>query len=337
MIHINMETKPNAAIFILTQNNEIRKTYLKTCLYFLFKYYNAQFEYPVCILHEGDYDPHSQREIVMSVRKSCRHLITFVALDKDDFTLPPHVDAEKMHNCIATNAVPYWRDEKYRMMCRWWMVHMHKYASGYDYIMRIDDDAFIEEPITHDLFKWMHDNNLVYSSNMVHVDCGICCYGLRECLEKLHPDKKDVIDKMFLMQDIPMRSIQFHPFRLLLSITHEENPPQISEKMKISMPVIYYNNFFITKTDFWQRDDVQQTISDLDATGNIFYYRWGDAPLQTAVVALHAEPSRVKRSVFAYSKRLQRESFADYKKEWQSYMPETYTKTSCIIQDQQKS
>lgn len=329
--------KPNAAIFILTQNTEIRKTYLKTCLYYLFKYFNAQYEYPVCILHEGDYDAHSQREIFMSIRKSFRHLVTFVALDKDDFTIPSHIDQEKMRNCIESRPVPYWRNEKYRMMCRWWMVHMIKYAKGYDYVMRIDDDAFIEEPITHDLFKWMDDGQLVYASNMVHVDCGICCYGLKDCLETLHPNKKDVIDKMFMMQDIPMRSVQFHPFRLLLSITHEGKPPEISETMKMPMPIIYYNNFFITKTSFWEREDVQKTIADLDATGNIFYYRWGDAPLQTAVVSLHTDPSQVKRSVFNYSKRMQRESFADDRKEWHSYMPDVYTMTSCIIQDQQKS
>jgi len=45
-----------AAIYILTQNKLERKIYLKTCLYFLFKNFNAKFKYPVIILHEGDYD-----------------------------------------------------------------------------------------------------------------------------------------------------------------------------------------------------------------------------------------------------------------------------------------
>lgn len=325
--------KPNAAIFILTQNNPVRKTYLKTSLYFLFKFFNAQFQYPVCILHEGDYDAHSQREILMGIRASCRHLVTFIALDADDFTLPEHIDKEKLKNCIATQPVPYWRDEKYRMMCRWWLVHMQKYIKGYDYVMRLDDDAFLEEPIDKDLFQWMDDNKLVYASNFVHVDCGICCYGMKSFLEQLHPGKKDMIEKMFVSQEVPTRSVQLHPFRLLLSITHAGNPPEIKEKMELPMPVMYYNNFFITKTEFWNRDDVQQTIKDIDETGNIFYYRWGDAPLHSAIIMLHAKPSEIKRAVFAYSKRLQRESFTDDKKEFHAYMPPTYDKTSCMTQN----
>lgn len=325
--------KPNAAIFILTQNNEVRKSYLKTCLYFLFKYFNETHKYPVCILHEGDYDTHSQREIIMGIRPNCRHLVSFVALDEDDFQVPEHIDKDKMKHCIDTKPVPYWRNDKYRMMCRWWLVHMQKYAQGYDYIMRLDDDAYIEEPIEQDLFEWAQQNNLVYASSMVHIDCGVCCYGMRQFLEESFPDKKDLINKMFVKQEIPMRSVQFHPFRLLLSITHEGNPPQVHEKMTLDMPIMYYNNFFITKTEFWNREDVRNTIDAIDKTGNIFYYRWGDAPLQSAVTMLHAQPSEIKRAVFRYTKRMQREAFKDDKNEFHSYMPGDYSKTSCVMQD----
>ena len=61
-----------AAICYLTQNNDIRKTYLKTSLYFLFKYFNEKFRYPVIIFHEGDYDNEAQQDIINSIRASCR-------------------------------------------------------------------------------------------------------------------------------------------------------------------------------------------------------------------------------------------------------------------------
>lgn len=324
--------KQNAAIFILTQNNEVRKTYLKTTLYFLFRNFNSKFKYPVVILHEGDYDSKSQREIVMGIRKECRHLISFLALDPEDFVLPAHIDEEKMNNCIATRAVPYWRNAKYRMMCRWWLVHMHKYAKGYDYVMRIDDDSIIEETIDKDLFAWAADNKLVYSSNFVHVDCGICCYGMKEFFEREFPDKKQMIAQMFTKSDIPMRSVQFHPFRKLLSITHADAPLKIEETMPLWMPTMYYNNFFITKTDFWAREDVKTTIDAADKDGGIFYYRWGDAPLQSLIVMLHAKPEEIKRAVFKYSKRLQRESFKDDDGEFHDYMPATYDKSSCVTE-----
>lgn len=327
--------KQNAAIFILTQNTDVRRTYLKTCLYFLFKHFNEAYKYPVVIFHEGDFDANAQREIVMSVRAPCRSCISFVALDPEDFTLPDFIDKEKMNRCIATKAVPYWRNEKYRMMCRWWMVHMHKYATGYDYVMRIDDDSIIEEPITRDLFEWMADKGYTYSSNLIHMDCGICCYGMKEFFEAQFPDKKDEIRKMFVKQDIPLRAVQFQSFRTLLSITEpraSDAEPELPEQMTLWMPIMYYNNFFITSTAFWKRTDVQEMVEKIDKNGSIFYYRWGDAPLQSIVAMLYSTPEQISRAMFKYSKRLQREAFLDDHGEFHSYMPDTYDKSSCITE-----
>jgi alpha 1,2-mannosyltransferase len=323
----------NAAIFILSQNTDVRRTYLKTCLYFLFKNFNAEHKYPVIIFHEGDFDDKSQTEILMSIRQSCRSCVTFRALDADDFVLPAHIDKAKMDKCIATKPTPYWRNAKYRMMCRWWLVHMPKYAEGYDYVMRVDDDSFIEEPVP-DLFKWTAEKKLVYASNLLHLDCGICCYGMKEFFDKLHPEKKKELSQMFMEQEVPSRAVSIHPFRTLLSITQDtEKLPEIGEKIKISMPIMYYNNFFITRTDFWKRKEVKKDIEAIDKNGSIFYFRWGDAPLQSILVMLHSKEGEVSRSIFKYSKRLQRESFWGDDNQYHCYFPLTYDKTSCITEE----
>ena len=320
----------NAAIFYLTQNTEARRIYLKTSLYFLFRHLNAEHKYPVIILHEGDYDEKAKRDVLMSVRASCRSCVSFRTLDQGDFELPSHIDADKLRRCIATRPTPYWRNDKYRMMCRWWLVHFPKYAAGYDYVMRLDDDSIIEEPVP-DLFDWAQKKSLVYASNFLHVDCGICCYGMKDFFERTFPDKVPMLKEMFMEQEIPTRAVQFHPLRSLLSITHD-TPPPIQEKMKLHMPIMYYNNFFITKSAFWTRPDVKQAIDAIDHNGSIFYYRWGDAPLQSILVMLFAKPEEVSRSMFRYSKRMQREAFYGDDKEYHSYMPDTYDKSSCILE-----
>ena len=324
----NKESKVNAAVFILSQNTDVRRTYLKTALYFLFRNFNAECKYPVIIFHEGDFTSDAQTEIINGIRKSCRSLVTFRALDAGDFTVPDHIDKDKMRRCIATKPAPYWRNEAYRNMCRWWLVHMPKYASGYDYVMRIDDDSFIEEP-TPDLFKWASDKKLVYASNLLHTDCGMCNYGMMEFFQKKFPARSEDISKMFIPQQIPSRTVQVHPFRTLLSIT-QDPMPQIDEMITIQMPVIFYNNFFITKSSFWQRPDVQKLIKEIDENGSIYYFRWGDAPLHTLIVQLLATPDEVSRSVFKYSKRLQRESFLGNTGMWHDYMPTEYNNSSCI-------
>ncbi len=329
----NNEKRLNAAILYLTQNTDVRKTHLKTSLYFLFKNFNSKYKYPVVILHEGDFDNNAQREIITSVRSSCRSLVTFVQLDKGDFEVPSFIDKEKVQNIIDLKPVPYWRNMNYRLMCRWWIVHMPKYAKGYDYIMRMDDDSIIEEPIKRDLFEWVDDKKLVYASNMIHIDCGMCCYGMLDFFKSIFPDRSDFIEKLFVQGEANTQFL--HDFRSVITIATSPNVPRIEEKMKLPMPIIYYNNFHITKTSFWERDDVKKTVDAIDKNGSIFYYRWGDAPLQSLIVALHSREEEISRCQFKYSKRMQREAFLGDDGLWYQFMPDTYDKTSCITEDVQ--
>ena len=324
----------SAAICYLTQNTEVRRTYLKTSLYFLFKYFNEAHKYPVIIFHEGDYDSTSQQEIIMSVRVSCRDLVSFQALDPNDFKLPSFIDETKLNQILSIKPppTPYWRNKKYRMMCRWWLMHFMKYVKSYDYVMRLDDDSFIEEPIKEDLFKWMKEKDLNYASNFIHMDCGVCCYGMKQFFDKEFPDKKEILKELFKPQEVPMQSVLFHPFRSVISIV--ENPlPDIREKETLWMPIMYYNNFFITKTAFWETPEVKEQLRKIDKKGSIFYYRWGDSPIQSLLAILCSPSDKISKASFAYSKRFQREAFKDDSGTYHSYMPQSYDKTSCITQD----
>jgi len=331
-----MMHRSSSAVFILTQNTDVRKTHLKTCLYFLFKHFNAEFRYPVHIYHEGDYGPDDQREILTGVRATCRSLVSFHELDPADFTLPAHIDADKMQKCIAHKPVPYWRNAKYRMMCRWWSINVWKYAQGYEYIMRLDDDSIIEEPVQYDIFAWAAENKVAYSSNILSLDCGICNHGFKELLESAFPEKRDLIGQMFKPQDVPMLSVQFHPFRSLLSITDAHALPEMKSTMRVWSMVYFFNNYFVTRVSFWQRPDVQAALKTIDESGLMFYKRLGDAPVHTAIVSLFAAPNEIKRSVFKYSKRIQREAFKGDDGAFYSYMPDTYDKMGCLTETTQQ-
>ena len=329
-------TKVNAAICYLTQNNEVRRTYLKTSLYFLFKYFNAKYQYPIIIFHEGDYDNDAQQDILMSIRGTCRDLVSFQALDPKDFKVPSCIDQVKLDRCLSVkpHPTPYWRNEKYRLMCRWWLMEFPKYVKHYDYVMRLDDDSLIEEPIKYDLFEWAQKKDLNYASNFLHVDCGICCYGMKDFFDKYYPDKKELLTEMFIEQEVPMRTVQFHPFRTILSLT-QKPLPVIKEKEKLYMPIMYYNNFFITKTSFWHQPEVQSILQKIEEDGSIFYFRWGDAPLQSLIVMLHSPADKISKANFDYSKRLQRESFKGDDGHYHAYMPASYDQSSCISQQKE--
>lgn len=322
-----MNTKPKAAIFILTRNVADRKIYLKTTLYFLFKNFNKKYNYPIVILHEGDYDIASQQEIIQSIRENHRDCIIFKQIEKDDFNIPNHIDKNKVQQIVDLQPVPYWRDIKYRNMCYFWIKHFHKYTGDYDYVMRLDDDSYIEEPLTQDLFKLIDTNKFVYISNIVHVDCGICNFGMKELFQPFTTDDK--LEKLFIKYNLPTNTEIFQKFKKVYKIVNDKDLDSNSNSIENEMPLMFYNNFFITATQFWKRNDVQNMIDVIDKHGGIFYYRYGDAPLQTIIVSLLAG-DKTSRTIFKYSKRLQREAFVDNKGNLHSYMPKSYDNSSCI-------
>jgi alpha 1,2-mannosyltransferase len=321
-------TTIKAAIFILTQNTIERKVYLKTSLYFLFKNFNKKFNYPVIILHEGDYDSKSQDEIIKSIRENHRHLIKFQKIDKEDFELPDHIDKSKVNMSIALQPVPYWRNLKYRLMCYFWVKRFFKYTEGYDYVMRLDDDSIIEEPIKDDLFSIALSKGLVYMSNIVHVDCGVCNYGMKQLFQEIMPNLKDEIasNGLFVSANLSPGTPHYDKFKKLHYLNEGKEP---ENEVVIDMPIMYYNNFFVTSTKFWKRNDVQEAVNKIDKHGGIFYYRYGDAPIHTILVTLF-EPNKISRAQFKYSKRLQREAFIDADGEIHPYMPKSYDQSSCI-------
>jgi hypothetical protein len=316
-------------IFILTQNNIERKVYLKTSLYFLFRNFNAKYKYPIIILHEGDYDITSQNEIINSIREEGRHLVSFKKIDEDDFKIPDYINEELLDKCINLAPVPYWRNKNYRKMCNFWINHFFKYVTDYDYVMRLDDDSIIEEAINNDLFKVMEERSLIYISNLVHIDCGLCCYGMKELFEKILPDKKEDLKQLFTESKIPMTDINFIRFNEVYKLVEGKSYENANNEFIINMPIMYYNNFFVTDVSFWNRYDVKDIITKINNDGKIFYYRHGDAPIQTIIVTL-LEPQKISRTIFKYSKKLQRECFVDNNKNIHIYMPKTYAHNSCI-------
>lgn len=322
--------KVNACITYLTQNTPERRIYLKTSLYFLFKHFNEEYRYPIIIFHEGDYDSDGQQDIINSIRVSCRDIVSFHALDPNDFQVPEHIDRAKLKRALAIKPAPtpYWRNKPYRLMCRWWIVHYMKYVKSFEYVMRLDDDSIIEEKISHDLFEWMKTEDLNYSSNLIHTDCGLCCYGMKDFFEREYPEKAATIKEIFVPQEIQMDYTR-QSFRALLSVV-KDDLPLVKEKETIWMPTMYYNNFFITRTAFWNTPEMLAIIDKIDKDGSIFYFRWGDSPIQSILVMLMSAPEKIKKATFAYSKRLQREAFKDDEGNYHSYMPLTYDKTSCM-------
>jgi len=321
------------AIFILTQNTIERKVYLKTSLYFLFKNFNAKYKYPVIILHEGDYTEDAKKEIIAGIRSECRNLLTFKQIDEEDFRIPSHIDIDKMNSIIDLRVVPYWRNQKYRSMCYFWMKNFSKYTKDYNYVMRLDDDSIIEEPIKYDLFEMMSDKDYIYISNIIHLDCSLCNYGMKDFFLKHYASEKDKINELFMDHTLNNNNEYFNKFKSLHKALNNKDYEGAS--IELNMPFMYYNNFNIINVDVWNKPEIQDIVNKIDEQGYIFYCRWGDAPLQTIIFSLY-DNTRITKVNFKYSKRLQREAFKDDEGKLHSFMPSDYDNNSCVIKNTKK-
>ena len=321
------------AIFILTQNTIERKVYLKTSLYFLFKNFNAKYKYPVIILHEGDYTEDAKKEIIAGIRGECRNLLKFQQIDEEDFRIPSHIDIDKMNSIIDLRVVPYWRNQKYRSMCYFWIKNFSKYTKDYNYVMRLDDDSIIEEPIKYDLFEMMSDKDYIYISNIIHLDCSLCNYGMKDFFLKHYASEKDKINELFMDHTLNNNNEYFNKFKKLHNALNNKDYEGAS--IELNMPFMYYNNFNIINVDVWNKPEIQDIINKIDEQGYIFYCRWGDAPLQTIILSLY-DNTRITKVNFKYSKRLQREAFKDDEGNLHSFMPNDYDNNSCVIKNTKK-
>ena len=55
----------------------------------------------------------------------------------------------------------------------------------------------------------------------------------------------------------------------------------------------YYNNFFVSRVDFWMQSQVQDFLQYMDRIGGGFLFRWSDLPTQSAAVQIFLEESQV--------------------------------------------
>ncbi len=258
------------AIVYLIQGKEENMTNLKNSLYFLFKNYLIYHMHDIIFFHEKKFNRFP--EVIGAVPPPYRHRIGF---KKIDFKIPEFIDVKKLQESLSNPPVFYWRGLGYRNMCRHYAIKLWDYLKDYDYYMRLDDDSFIERKIKKDFFEIMEEQSLDYIYNDYELDCPICNEGLLPFVYKYCKSNKITVN-------------------FITEINSDQKECVVS----------YKNNFHVSRVKFWEREDVKKFLREVDLTGNIYYKRWGDAPLHSITVQLFSK--RIKQLTFDYSKKKDR-------------------------------
>ncbi|CAF4209425.1 unnamed protein product [Rotaria sp. Silwood2] len=138
----------------------------------------------------------------------------------------------------------------------------------YEYIMRLDDDSKILGR-WFNVFDEMCRKNTVYFANNVDID-----------LEDQLPSTMDMQRVTFdYMKQNNIKPKQLNFFKAM----HSFNKTVKS----------YYNNFEVSKVEFFRREEVRRWVYAIDSTHGIFKYRWGDAILRYLTLAVFTEQNEV--------------------------------------------
>lgn len=236
---------PDAAIIGLVKGYQLYPRYrrlLKRNL-LLHENFNHKYDYDVILFHEGDISPRHQQRL-----KSITPNLQFTNIG-DRFGPPDDVNVQNEENM------------GYKNMCRFYSIQLWDLVDDYDYVMRLDDDSYIESEVPLDLFEYMDRNEFTYG----HV----------RRKEDTHQETQ---------QTLP-------DFVKEYALDNNIDPEWGFENLTSEN---FYNNLFVTETKFWQRKSVQKYLDHIDQSGKIYEHRWGDSTIMALAVKLFCDPDKVK-------------------------------------------
>jgi len=195
----------------------------------LFNNFNKRYDYPLIIFHEGNISPIHQNYIE---KNSCDQKLIFVDI-QDEFTWPEEIKQ------IRDNRF----NLGYRMMCRFHSYFIWEHLKEYEYVLRVDEDGFIEK-LDYNIFEHMIEKNLDYMT---------CRF-----MEEYHSLTNNTLPQACE--------------KLLDNWTVKD----YNQNENFWIP---YTNLYTVKVSFFMQEKVQSFLKSLTMDPNFLMNRWGDAPV----------------------------------------------------------
>jgi Glycolipid 2-alpha-mannosyltransferase len=157
----------------------------------------------------------------------------------------------------------------YQSMCRLWSGWLQSmtFLDTFEYYMRIDDDSLITAKPPWDPFVHMHDRSLSYLFRRYDGDT----HGI---------DKLWMVSSEYVLKN---NSMSHKISRRKFLERYVGASGSVVEYYSGSQP---YNNFHISKVDFWRSSQWQQLMEDMDDEHLFFKYRVGDANVHAMAIMM---------------------------------------------------
>ena len=299
-------------IFIYTKRN--RKSHIKLTLYFLFKNYNSEYKNPVYIL-STDLNKDDKEEILLGIRNDCRNLINFKDIKLENPIIDNNIDKSLKYNITKDWDKIGERNLNYYMLYTFW----EEIGNEFDYILKMNDDVLIEEPIKDDLFKILDNraNNLLFCTLTQY--CPYRSFGIKDYLKANFSEDNEKIDSIF--NEIKISDDD--QFKLLYKLIFNKE----YQNSTLQEPTIPNDNLMVIRTSFI-RDKIKLHLNKIKDLKYIYYFNWS-FNLIVSLLALLINPDKVTRCVFKISEEKHRSSYIEDGKII-SNVPDNYKLSGCV-------
>ncbi|TFL07640.1 glycosyltransferase family 15 protein [Pterulicium gracile] len=249
--------------------------------------FNRKFGYPWVFLNDEPFTDEFKRR----VRILTDAPLHFGLIPATHWYQPDWIDEKKATESrrrMKQKGIIYADSVSYRNMCRYnsGFFYHHELLKPYRYYWRVEPDVKFFCDLDYDPFKFMEENNKVYSFTISLLEWEATISTLWKAVTEF-----TTANPQYLAEDNALGFISDNG-GVKYNLCH------------------FWSNFEIADMELWRSEAYEEFFMHLESKGGFYYERWGDAPIHSIAAAL-----------FARKDQLHFFSDIGYKHEWFQHCP----------------
>ena len=266
----NSTSKPNACLFILVRNKEL-KEWLETMKQFE-KNFNSKYNYPYIFMNDVPFT----QEFMQKVLEATKSKVEFGQVPKEHWSIPKWINNRNFKKKLITSLKKMWSGTKisYHHMCRYYsgFFFRENLTLKYDYFWRIEPGVSFPCEIDYDPFKFMVDNKKLYGFSITRPE-------LMKSITTLWETIKNWLDTGYKSKIPKDNAIDF---------ISSDKGQTLNKKA-----CTFFNNFEIGAFSVFRDKQYLNYFDYLDKSGGFFYERWGDSAINTFYLVMMLNKSQL--------------------------------------------
>ena len=223
-------------------------------------------------------------------------------------SIPDNIDTDKLNTLLRTNITSNWNNVEYRNLSYYMLFTFWKeIAYDFDYIMTLNDDVIIEEPIKEDFFNIIDNkaNNIMFCLMSDH--CAFSSFGMYNLLETNFQNDIDKLNSFNKSIKIT-KDNDITDFKKIYKIVFDRD--YHLNEVELRQPYIPNDCFMIIRTTFMTGNQIKPYLNKIKDLKYVHYFKWSFS-LVISSLAMMLCNDKVTRCVFKITEEAQRNAYIE--------------------------